>query len=180
MKQPKRAGVGRLVAVVGIVLVVAAACGGGGASDDELIAALETVMAEDAIPGLEYDANCMASGVVDALGGADQIESKYGVTAATVEATGDIQAELDRATAEGVADAVWDCSDFVGLMASGFLDSGATQEQSDCITAKIPEEPVRLMIASSFMGDEGSTVAEEATSQLFEVAFDAAAECGLG
>lgn len=173
----------RIVGALLAFALIASACGGddSAAADAELIDAIEAAMLADAPPpGFEYDANCMASGMVDNLGGAATIEADYGLTAELVRNGQDIEDfDLDSEAALEMTDAMWDCSDFAGLIAASFASEGMTEEQSECLTAKVPDDAVKKMIAASFMGDAGADLEDEAGEELFGSMFAAASECGL-
>lgn len=171
--------------VVGLVALglIASACGGDdGAADDELISAIEAAMLQEAPPaGFEYDANCMATGMVANLGGAEQIEADYGLTAELVRGGRDIDDfNLEEQDAIDMTESIWECSDFTGLISSSFATEGMNSEQAACLTAKVPEDAVKKMIAASFMGAAGTTLEDEAGEELFGSMFAAAQECGVG
>lgn len=170
------------VMVLLALALVASACGGGSASDAELISAITEAMDEEEAPeGFELDSNCMATGVVNELGGADEIEKTYGLTAESVREGQDIDdIELDEGTARDLTDAVFDCTDMAGLIAASFAQEGIDGEAQECLADLIPDGALRTMMAAGFMGDAGADLESEATDELFNALFSGAAECGIG
>jgi len=164
------------------VALVTAACGGGSSNDDELIAAITEAMNEDAPPeNFDFDSECMASGMVNELGGADEIEASYGLTAEGVREGQDIDdVNLDEATARDVTDAIFDCVDMAGLITSSFAQEGLDDDAQQCLVDLIPEGSLRTMAAAGFMGDAGADLETEATDEIFNALFGGAADCGLG
>ncbi len=180
------------IALVATAALTLAACGsdgdadggGGGAGGDTGglsgdDAALAAAIAADLVAEDEdgfseaFDTDCMGVEVVKALGGANAIEDKYGITAATV---GDIdETPLDLADAAKVADGYARCGDLKDLFTQSFVSEGQTQEEAECLTADITDDQVKQSIVESLAGQEDGA----ATSELFNAMFSRVETCGI-
>lgn len=165
------------------LFLVAAACGGSDDPDAELIAALEASINNDDDPfdGLEMDAKCAATSLVDAVGGAEQAESKYGITTASVEADPEFDAELSQQDAEAFVDGFWDCGDMEGALVLGLTEDGTlSEENARCLVGNVDTDLFKTSLAAEFMSDEaGAAMAESADEESFQQMFDAMTECGI-
>ena len=68
-----------------------------------------------------------------------------------------------------------DCVDIRALMVQGMVESGATQDQAECIADAIPEETFRSLLVASLTGTE-----DVSGPEFDEAAATAASDCGLG
>lgn len=178
----------KFISKLSIALVLAlliAACGGGDDSsseaDKEFVDAVLAELDEDPPPdSFDIDTRCMAEEIVSSLGGAKNIEEKYGFTAADVAGGSDIEdLNLDESTALSMTDNIWTCGDFPALMLTGLAGEGIEGDDAKCLLDIIGEDPIKKLIASGFMGDAGAALEDEASEALFTTGIQAVAECGI-
>ena len=167
----------RFSAVLAVSALALAACGsdsdsGGGSSaelsgaDQELADAIAANLVEDDDGFAEaFDVDCIASGTVSALGGADRIESEYGVTAANPD-TEDVDLSADDASK--VAAAYASCGDLKDALIVGFATDGVTTEQAECVLADISSDDVQAFFEESLQGNEEGPAGEKIFNALFE------------
>lgn len=171
----------RIGALACAACLVAAACGGGDA-DADLVAALEaSINADsDAFDGIDMDAKCAAESLVDAVGGAEEAESKYGITVASVEANPNFDAELSQADAESFVDGFWDCGDMAAVMVAGMTEDGSmSEEDAGCLVDNLDTDIFKTSLAAEFMGPEGDALAESAGEEMFSAVFAAMGACEI-
>lgn len=170
----------KTIGAILVIALIAAACGGGSDEDDALIEAIAAQFEEDPPPeDFDFDSNCMAKAIVNELGGAKEIEEKFGVTAEGIadgQEADDLGLSEDQAN--GVVDKMWGCGDFSQLMFFGLAES-MSDDDASCMTDEIGEDLIKQLVASSFMGDAGEALGAEAGEEFFEKAFGAAAACGV-
>lgn len=175
-----------LGALLGLALL-ATACGGsdGGdvsSADQELIDAIAADMNSegDVPPGV--DSECMAAAIVTGLGGAETIESEYGLTVADV-GSGNTDAldavQLPADDARGLADGMLDCG-LGEVMLQGMTGEGMSEDDASCLLENLDQDIIRDIMAVEFMEDgDAATVGADAQNDLFGSLFDAIGECDL-
>lgn len=172
----------RVGAVLLALALAAGACGGGGgANDEELIAALESTFDPEEFADfgdVDLDVRCMAEAMVDAVGGAEQAEEKYGITPESVQSDADFDVDLEQADAESMADGLWGCG-MDGAFSAGMTEAGLSQEDADCVTENLDESTLKKALASEFMGDAGADLMAEADEEIGSSMLDAMAECDV-
>jgi len=181
----------RLTPILGAVLglaLLASACGGsdGGSASEEDQELIDAVAAQfesegDVPPGV--DTNCMAAAMVNGLGGAENIESEYGLTVADV-GSGNTDAldavELPADEARSLASGMLDCGLGEVMIESMTAGSGLSEEDAGCLLGALDEDIIRDIMASEFMSDaDAATIAQEAQTELFSGLFDAVGDCDL-
>lgn len=171
------------LAVILALALLSGACGGDSTSeaDQALIDAMAAEFDSEPPPGdFDYDTKCMAEKIVGELGGADTVESKYGVTAAQIRSGTEIgDLNLDEATALSLTDKIWGCADFGELMMAGLAGEGMSDDDASCLLDIIGEEPIKQIFAAEFMGEAGAALEDAAGEQLFTVGLQAVGECGI-
>lgn len=171
----------RMLALLCSVGLVATACGGGN-SDADLIAAVQASMDGDvdAFEGIEFDRQCGAESLVNAMGGAERAEADYGITVETVEADAEFDVDLSQPDAEAFVDSFWECGDMMAAMTAGLAeDGGVTEEDAACITENMDADVFKTSLVAEFMGDEGQALAESAGEEAFGAIFAAMGTCGI-
>ncbi len=171
----------RILAMLCSIGLVAAACGGGN-SDADLIAAVEASMDGDvdAFEGIDFDSQCGAESLVNALGGAEGAEADYGITVETVEANSEFDVDLSQSDAETFVDSFWECGDMMAAMTAGLAeDGGVSEEDAACITENIDADVFKTSLVAEFMGDAGAALAESAGEEAFGAIFDAMGACDI-
>lgn len=170
-----------LFAAVIALAMVAAACGGGASSDQEVIDAMaEQLRAEGDIPA-DVDVDCMSTAMVEGMGGAAELEEKYGLTAESIrEGAEPDDVELPRAEAIAMADDMLDCG-LEQIMIEGMTQEGdMSQEDAACLLENIPQESIRDQFAAEFMSAaEGDALSQEANGTMMTSMFEAVTECDL-
>ena len=162
-------------------LLIAAGCGGGDdAGDEELIAALESTFDLDSedLGDIDLEPRCTAEAMVDALGGAETAEEKYGITPDTVTQEGDFEVDLDEEDARRAADGIWDCG-LDGAFAAGMTEAGLSQDEADCVAGNLDEAILKKVFMAEFMGDAGAELMAEADAEIGDNMLDAMAECDV-
>lgn len=170
-----------MLALLGAIGLVAAACGGGN-SDADLIAAIEASMGEDSdtFEGIEFDTQCGAESLVNAVGGAEGAEADYGITVESVEANAEFDVDLSQEDAEAFVDSFWECGDIMAAMTAGLAeDGGVTEEDAACITENLDSDIFKTSLVAEFMGDAGGALAESAGEEAFGAIFAAMGACNI-
>ncbi|MEM8745528.1 MAG: hypothetical protein AAF945_05675 [Actinomycetota bacterium] len=137
-------------------------------ADQELADAIAADLAANDEAGFAdvFDTQCMAEGTVAALGGADAIESEYGVTPEAVGAIGDTELSADDARA--VAAAYGECGDFVELFVRTFAADGFPEDQARCLLDGVDDDLFEQLIAAGFSATGESAAQDALTSILNE------------
>lgn len=170
----------RTAALLCSIGLLAAACGGGN-GDDDLIAAVQASMDADSdtFDGIEFDSQCGAESLVNAVGGAEGAEEKYGITVAMVEEEANFDVELNQADAESFVDSFWECGDMMAAMTAGIAEEGVSTEDAACITENLDSDLFKASLVAEFMGDAGEAVAAEAGEEAFGAIFAAMTTCNI-
>jgi len=163
--------------------LLAAACGGddsSSAADQEVIDAVaDQIRAEGEFPPDTVDADCMAAGMVNGLGGADGMK-ELGLDAEAIRQGADVDnLELSQDRAVAVADSVIDCG-VLDMMAAE-MSSGGTMSEDDaqCLVEKMDQDALRDGFASELMGDGGAALSDAAEERLFSSMFSAVGDCDI-
>lgn len=172
----------RILAALFALALVASACGGGaaGADDQELIDAVAASMrAEGDVPD-GVDVECMAAAMVNGLGGAQGLESDFGITLEKVEAGGDFgdDLELSREAATSLTNDMWECDLQEAMVAEMAAD--IDEESARCLVNELDQDILRNMMAAELMNPtDAAAVEAEAESELLPAMFDAIGECDI-
>lgn len=160
-----------------LVALLATACGGGSSEEDQAyVDALIASADENFPPGV--DANCVAEGLVGALGGASGIRDKYNLEPEAFG--GDIEVDMQEDDARKVVDEIWPCDGFKGSFYSEIAGPGAGDDTISCLEGIIDEGNVKTLLASGFMGDSGAELEAQVENDFEDQIFEAFTECDLG
>lgn len=172
----------RMLALLCAVGLVAAACGEGD-GDADLIAAVQASMDADSdatFEGIEFDTECGAESLVNAVGGAERAESDYGITVESVESNAEFDVDLSQADAEAFVDSFWECGDMMAAMTAGIAEDGSvSEEDAACITENLDVDIFKTSMVAEFMGAEGDAMAESAGEEAFGAIFAAMGACNI-
>lgn len=173
----------RLIALALFAALMLAACGGSdgtSAEDQAFVDAMVTSFGNDGAVPDGVNVTCVAENFVSELGGADQIEADYGVTAVDAGTIGFDEVSLTEADARSVVDGMWSCDGFEDSLYAEIANSGLTDDQSKCLRDNLDATPLKTLMASSFMGDAGEEL-ERSVENEFELnLFGAFETCNIG
>ena len=165
--------------------LLASACGGGSddasAADQEVIDAVAAQIVADGDMPAEVDINCMASALVDGLGGTKVMADSYGLTAASITAgqdPGDVVLSVD--DARSVADDAMDCGMGAVMVAQFTADGAMSEDDASCLFDKLDKDAIRDMLAAEFMSDtDAGQIGDAAEETMFSSAIDAIGQCDI-
>lgn len=170
-----------LAAALLALALLASACGGddASASDQEVIDAVATQMRNDDAPE-EIDVNCMATAMVNGMGGADAMEADYGLTAATIAAGEDPEdVELSKDAAISLADEAMDCG-LGDIILAEMTGDGMAENDAKCLIENLDQDAIRDMTATEFMADaDASAVGAAAEEALLGSLLGAVTKCDI-
>lgn len=161
--------------------LVAAACGGSGSSDDQaLIDAVAASIGDDVDMPPGVDVDCMAAAMVNGLGGAEGLESNYGITLEQIEGGADFDQdlELSRDDAMSLTDDMWECDLDEAMVAE--IAADMDEDSARCLVGELDQDLLKTMMAAELMNDaDGAAATAEAESQLLPAMFEAISECDI-
>lgn len=173
----------RLFAGLLVTALLLAACGGGdetSAEDQEFIDAMTATFSEEGEVPDGVDTTCVAEAFVSALGGANAIESNYGITAADAGADSFDEVPLSEPDARGVVDGMWKCDGFEDSLYADLAGSGLSEDDAKCLQENIDDGPLKTLMASSFMGDAGEELARGVENGFEANLFEGFSTCNIG
>lgn len=158
----------KLLTVLLALLVVAAACGSdsdgaGGGDDGEMVEAIAAAMKADPEFGAfvgDDQAECVARGVVDGVGGADALRDAgiepedFGDEEFDPEAAG---LDIGETEAKAIYDSIIGCDiDFVELMVAGMAEEGAelSAEGEACLRENLDTSVFEGPVVAALSGEE--------------------------
>ena len=161
--------------------MLASACGGGDASagDQEVIDAVAQASRDEGDVPSGVDVDCMAGAMVKGLGGAENMESQYGLTVATIADGQDVDdVELPKDDAISMADGMMDCG-LIDVMVSE-MGSDMSEDDARCLVDKMDQDALRDTFAAEFMSPaDADAVSEAAESAMFSSMFSAIGDCNI-
>lgn len=173
----------RFLAALFAFALVATACGGGdsasGADQEYIDAAAASLRAEGDMPE-GVDIECMAEAMVNGLGGAEGLESDYGITLEMVQNDSDFGSdlELSRDVATSLTSEMWKCDLQEAMVAEMAADMD--EDAARCLVSELDQGMLQDMMAVELMNPVDAAVVEaEAEAELLNSMFAAIAECDI-
>lgn len=128
-------------------------------------------------PESDFDGDCYADGLVAGLGGADEIESRYGLTADSVMRGETIGAyELDTVTALSLTKLLIPCADPLDVL-FGFDPRLQDANVRACMRSELSDDLLRRWYTEGFMSTDEEPLVSP-SEQMDVVIPGAAATCG--
>jgi len=164
--------------------LLASACGGGGddpsAADQAVIDAIAAQIGADGDAPAGLDLNCMASAMVDGLGGTQVMADSYGLTAETIAAGQEPDTVvLSVEDARTMGDASMDCGMGSFILAQ-LAGDGMAEDDASCLLDKLDQDAIRDMFAAEFMSEaDADRIGEAAEDTMLSSIIAAIGGCDL-
>lgn len=131
--------------------------GDAGSGDDEYVAAMAESMQQDAdLPFEDDDIDCLSEQFVDALGGAERLESE-GITPEDLsgdEGLDDLGLELGQEEADGIAASFGNCDVSLAELVLSEAGEDVPPEVRDCVEENLDEDVLAEFFATVLVDDE--------------------------
>ena len=164
--------------------LLASACGGGdddpSAADQAVIDAIAAQISADGDAPAGLDLNCMASAMVEGLGGTQVMADSYGLTAETIAAGQEPDTVvLSVEDARTMGDASMDCG-MGSIILAQLAGDGMAEDDASCLLDKLDQDAIRDLFAAEFMSEaDADRIGEAAEDTMFSSIIAAIGGCDL-
>ena len=148
-------------------------------SDQAVIQAVAAQLREEEDTG-SIDVDCLATALVNGLGGAEAMAENYDLTVETIEAGAEPDnVELPKDQAITLADEAMGCG-LADSMITEMTADGLSKDEATCLLGQFDEDVLRDMMATGFMSEADAQAVEAAAeTDLFTSMFTAMDECSI-